>query len=53
MVKFVFLYIKAMLKGQCLQFKVIFFYRLQRGRHDCDHMVVGFTTAYAISAYHH
>jgi hypothetical protein len=24
-----------------------------RGRHDVNHMVVGFTTTYAISAYHH
>jgi hypothetical protein len=24
-----------------------------RGRHGRDHMVVGFTTTYAISAYHH
>ena len=23
------------------------------GRRDCDRMVVGFTTTYAISAYHH
>jgi hypothetical protein len=26
---------------------------LERGRHGCDRMVVGFTTTYAISAYHH
>ena len=26
---------------------------LQRGRRGRDHMVVGFTTTYAISAYHH
>ena len=25
----------------------------QRGRHGRDHMVVGFTTIYAINAYHH
>ena len=25
----------------------------RRGRHGCDHMVVGFTTTYAISAYQH
>ena len=24
-----------------------------RGRRGCDRMVVGFTTTYAISAYHH
>jgi hypothetical protein len=24
-----------------------------QGRHGCDHTVVGFTTTYAISAYHH
>ena len=24
-----------------------------RGSHGCDHMVVGFTTTYVISAYHH
>jgi len=24
-----------------------------RGHRDSDHMVVGFTTTYAISAYHH
>ena len=24
-----------------------------RGRHGRDHMVIGFTTTYAISAYHH
>ena len=27
--------------------------RLSRDRHGCDHMVVGYTTTYAISAYHH
>jgi len=27
--------------------------KLQRCRRGCDHMVVGFTTTYAISAYHH
>jgi hypothetical protein len=26
---------------------------LARGRHGRDHMVVGFTTTYAISVYHH
>ena len=25
----------------------------RRGRHGCDRIVVGFTTTYAISAYHH
>jgi len=30
----------------------LFHYDL-RGRHGCDRMVVGFTTTYAISAYHH
>ena len=25
----------------------------RRGRRGCDRMVVGFTTTYAISAYHH
>ena len=24
-----------------------------RGRRDCDRMLVGFTTTFAISAYHH
>jgi len=28
-------------------------YSLSRGRHGCDRMVVGFTTTYAISSYHH
>ena len=27
--------------------------RLNKSRHDCDCLVVGFTTIYAISAYHH
>jgi hypothetical protein len=27
--------------------------KLRRGRRGCDRMVVGFTTTYAISAYHH
>jgi hypothetical protein len=26
---------------------------IERGSHGCDRMVVGFTTTYAISAYHH
>jgi len=26
---------------------------VERGRHGHDQMVVGFTTTYAISAYHH
>jgi len=30
-----------------------FFLFFERGRRGCDHMVVGFTTTYAISAYHH
>jgi hypothetical protein len=28
-------------------------YILTRGCHDCDRMVVGFTTTYAITAYHY
>ena len=24
-----------------------------RGRHGCDHMITGFTTTHAISAYYH
>ena len=38
------------------QFKNIFpafFTTTGRGRRDHDRMVVGFTTTYAISAYHH
>ena len=34
----------------CLNFLFII---VQRGRRGCDQMVVGFTTTYAISAYHH
>jgi len=30
----------------------IFFFITKGDRHDSDHMVVGFTTCYAISAYH-
>jgi len=29
------------------------FSHIMRRRHDCDRMVVGFTTTCAISAYHH
>jgi hypothetical protein len=30
-----------------------FFYNNRQGRCGSDHMVVGFTTTYAIGAYHH
>jgi len=33
--------------------KVRYFFLTCRGRRDRDRMVVGFTTTYAISAYHH
>ena len=32
---------------------LLFTYHVDRGRSCRDHMVVGFTTTYAISAYHH
>jgi len=31
----------------------VFNFNIERGRHGHDRMVVGFTTTYAISAYHH
>ena len=33
--------------------EIDYFVKWSRGRRDNDHMIVGFTTTYAISAYHH
>jgi hypothetical protein len=43
-------------KSISLSFTYFYFYfnsDICRGRHGCDRMVGGFTTTYAISAYHH
>ena len=37
---------------QCLQNVDFFFAQCLWGRHSRDHLVFGFTTTYAISAYH-
>jgi hypothetical protein len=37
----------------CLLIQSLNRYCTFRGHHGCDHMVVGFTTTYSISSYHH
>jgi len=36
-----------------IHIKIIYLRSMQRGRRGRDRMIVGFTTTYAISSYHH
>jgi hypothetical protein len=59
----IFLQLHTVFNGFCKIFKEVFImtqqyfffwkYLLLRSRRGHDHMVLGFTTTYAVSAYHH
>ena len=49
-------YHKQKLKFHYVKYQFVFHFEISlfyRGRHDCDHMVVGLTITCAISAIHH